>query len=191
MKIILLLLTISTAFQATSQSITIYKSNVEKTIDSDHYLDIGVVKELNKEKRKCCNYISYQGQLISSQDDSLLIDMSTASIKKDFNSISVDYDAHYLDNEAQKLIAKKDILFLNHYKSKNAKKTKSTLTRIGGAVMLSGIFTAINTLIFADNNKSDLWLASGIQFGAGLILGVSTTQVEKYFITEKDPWNFK
>ena len=120
--------------------------------------------------------------------DSLSFNFSTSVFKQVLTSTDINLNSTYFNNSTNKSIAKKDIIYLKDYTSKKNKKLRKTLSAVGGLLVLSGIATSINALLFADNNKNDLLIASGIQFGIGLIIGFSSSKKRKELTGVSDPW---
>ncbi len=181
---ILILLTIVSS----SQNIEIFNYKSEMKIIPTDFLEVGV--RIDKTE-KCCNYIRFEGYFSSTSKDSITFNFTNSIINQRLNSVEYKNISDYLNNDSRKVVAKNDILYIKDYISKKNKKRMGTMTAIGGILMFGGVLTALNALVLADNNKNDLLLASGVQIGTGLVIGLSFSKSQKKFKETNDPWRFK
>ncbi len=171
-----------------AQELNIFKSKTSHKIFSTDFLEVGV--KINSDET-CCNYIHFEGTLTSFSKDSLAFNFFTSVINQKLNSSLNTFNLAYLNDNSNKIIAKDDILYIADYKSEKSKKTRENLSILGGIIMIGGLVTSLNALIFADNNKSDLLLAGGIQFGTGFAMGLGFNKSKKRFEAVDDPWKFE
>jgi|GEM_PF-2949095 len=197
MKISLTFIACLLLFNCFGQKIGLANSNkLEKIKKSDIFeITIGGFDELYKPIREnCCGYINIKGSIKSIKEDSIIIEIS--ELKTVFIDDDIDMNKELLydwKNENKlKSFHQNDIYVLKKYKSEKAIKTKKNLTAIGGILVLSGVFTSLNTLIFSNKaNRKNLLIASAVQFGFGLTLAIAQSPKKHYFKKVDDPWRFK
>ena len=149
-------------------------------------MDVNVHKDVN-----CCVYSSLQGYLSSTSMDSLSFYLESYESFHKLDPENPLLDKNYGFDFPYTTIAKKDIAALTYFKSKKAKKNTSAQQIISGVIMIGGLFTAVNALFIADNKKTELLIAGGVQFGAGIIFGATSTKPTRYFNKKQDPWQFR
>jgi len=170
-----------------SQKLKISNSKSSFDILASDYLQVGVRMS---ESDNCYNCIQFTGSFKSESKDSVEFDFSTAVISRTLNSYLVDSSPSYLNDNSHKKVAKNDILYITRYKSKKKKKTREIFVGVAAVLTVGGLLTTLNSLVLADNNKRELLIAGGIQFGIGVALGISLEKKRKEFKSTDDPWGF-
>ena len=140
----------------------------------------------------CCDYIKFEGHLTRVFPDSLQFNFQKSTIWQDLNSgTSLLENPEFWSDTPLKTIAKSDIGYLTQYKSEKNRKSKEALGAIGGLIAIGGVLTGVNALIFADgDSRNNLLIASAIQLGVGLTVGLSSSKKSMQFKEIEDPWQF-
>lgn len=188
MKFYLTLFLLCLTLICSSQSFDIFNSKSEVKILGSDFLEIGV--KINDDEN-CCDHIVFEGFLTSTFKDSLVFNFSSAHIHQELNSTKTDFNSKYLSDYSNQIIAKKDIVFLNEYSSKRNKSLRDNLSPVGALFAVGGLITAINALIFADNSKKTLLIASGIQFSTGIAMSIGFHKSKKQLRLGNDPWTIR
>jgi len=91
-------------------------------------------------------------------------------------------------------IAKRDIYSLSILKSEKHSRRQAKLGFLGGVLTISGLGTALNSLLVSDHSDSRALLVSGgIQFGTGLlVVALAVGKSRQYqFQDSPKPWHWK
>ncbi len=189
MKYFLILLIIVSPVIGHTQSIKISNSTSETLIRPTDFLEVGV--KINEDVN-CCDYIKFEGHLTRVFPDSLQFYFQKSTIWQDLNSrTSLLENPEYWSDTSLKTIAKSDIGYLTQYKSEKNRKFRDAFIGIGGLVAIGGALTGINALIFTDGeSRNNLLIASVIQLGVGLTVGLSSSKRSMRFKEIEDPWQF-
>lgn len=166
-----------------SQVLEIYNSNSEIQIHPTDYLEVGV-------KFDYCDYIDFSGYFVSETKDSIKFDFIGAQIFKELGDSSIENKSTLADGNTYNVIAKKDIDYISIFKSTKRRKVNQNLNTINGLLLLGGLGTTINALIFVKMKKNVL-IAGGVQFVVGLIGVLITNEKTRKFKIKSDPWKFK
>ncbi len=171
-----------------SQSFEIYNSNTTLMINNSNYLE--VVVNVNKDEN-CCVYSNLAGYLSSTSKDSLSFYLESSQHFHKLDPSRTLLSQNYAFEFPVTTVAKKDIASLIYYKSKKANRSSNTKQIIGGVIMIGGLLTAVNALFIADNKKTELLIAGGVQFSAGIIFGTASNKPTRHFNKEQDSWQFR
>lgn len=174
-----------------AQSFNLYNSSSSKSLSPTNYVQLVVAAGENADGSECCDYLELLGYIKKVEGDSIsfLAEELSLGIQSDCGG---DYlKLAYIDSGPVKAIAKNDIYYLKDFKSKRGQRRKETVSTIGALAVIGGLLTGLNSIFLADNGRKDLLIASGIQIGAGLILGISTHTTRRNFKNNPDPWRIQ
>lgn len=85
-----------------------------------------------------------------------------------------------------------EVLYLQAYSSKQAKKRKRTWSTIGGLLFITGATTALQAvLVDGGNSRTSLLVSGGIQIGTGIILAKTNGSKRLYLRNRSVTWQVK
>lgn len=173
------------------QGLKLYNNSTSIEIDNSDLLElnIGNAEDIDKE---CCSFQGMIGRISRVSEDSIEIDMESYYLRKDFTKDRRNIGLDLRNQNNLISVSKNDILSIKNLKSEKKIKIRKALSIYGGILMVGGAVTALNALVFKKNgNQKQLLIAGGVQFSAGLILGLSSPAKKYYFKNTDNPWKFK
>lgn len=141
--------------------------------------------------KNCCSIQKFFGTIESVSKDSILFKADAMQLILRFSSEADRFDTGN-NFKMENSVAKSDILGLINYKSHKKRKLKKSLSVTGGLLMVGGLATTLSSiLVSSKSDKQKLILAGGIQFGTGLVIGISSRSKKYNFKTGITPWRFE
>ena len=190
MKILYVLFLSFLASNICAQQFEISNSSKSKKIKKGYFIEM-ISGELGEVVPNCCEYTQMFGYLDSVRGDSIYMKVNTMNINKSKDGLSLSEAYQFEKLDIIQAIPKDDILYMKIYKSKKSQKRSNAFALVGGLLIISGSVTALNTFLVKDkSNKRNLFIAGGIQIGAGFILGISTNPSKYHFKKVNDPYKF-
>lgn len=152
-----------------AQGITIKRGNSHKTFKQNSTFKIYQKIITADLENQCCEVVECIGTITGLSPDSLTLRLKSYSSKKNVFDSKVENELYSLPETMTATISKKDIDYLQRYKSYKSMKRKENLIPLGGLLLTTGLVTGINTFFVKDKKgKNALLLSGGIQIGAGI-----------------------
>jgi hypothetical protein len=183
MKILATVLFLALYSNCLSQNLILRNGENRVEITKSRFLKVGA--KATKEQG-CCDFLKFSGHFLSLSQDSVRFNFSKSVVTKELALDKSELDKTLFDYNPYKTIAKKDLLFIEDYKSEKSLKRRDALAIVGGVISIMGLSTAFSAL-FVKENKTELLLLGGSQLAFGLTLGICSTKKSKKFIGD-DPW---
>jgi len=190
-KIITITILLLVYLSAFGQELKIINGTNSKLFKKGSLFEILTSECVKQKENKCCNCQELIGTITSVNKDSLTLKLSSFTHKREVENFNINInDSFYsLTKTIDYKIGKDEIYYLKNYKSSKNKKRKENLTVVGGLLMATGIFTALNALIVSEkNNKNNILISGGTQFGLGLCFVIFGNSKKYNFKNSKKIW---
>lgn len=181
-KIIMTSFLTALAIFCSAQGITITKGNSHKTFKQNSIFKIYQKSISTDLQNQCCEVGEYIGTITSLSPDSLNLRLKSYTLKKNVNEVQMESILYSLPETMSMTISKKDIDYLQRYKSYKSLKVKENLMPLGSILLFTGLVTGINTVFVKDKKgKNALLTSGGIQIGAGITLLIASKSRKYHF----------
>jgi|GEM_PF-5924836 len=172
--IITLFILAAASLTLTAQGLTLTSKSKKKSFPINHELKISVSKEFSKLRTN-----AYYGKLLRVNDDSITLKPRVWIYNVKNKDGRYVMHEHYYESSEQLpdeiKIAKFDIYEIENIHSLKRIKSRKTRSRLGAALLVAGVVSALNGLVVKNkSDKNTLFISGGIGFGVGLILGATS-----------------
>lgn len=176
-----------------AQSLQLKKDKKTKEFDANTYYEVylGEMDDREYGEDGCCDYIRLETQLSHISQDSLTFAVDFFEEQKGLAGNTTLSSTNYAQPQSL-VFAKSEVIQMHVFKSKSAFNRRETWNTIGGILVVTGLATSVNYLVFnKSDNKEDFLISGGIQIVTGSILGLLTKR-KKYNLNDHlpKPWEF-